>query len=346
MKIRTRFLVASLLLAGSLLFAAPLEIARGNLKLILYPDTGSFCLYHLSDIGKNRYEPLFEDRNSAATSWFSVLSNGRVFRLSSRIGHPVVLEPTDTGARFIFTLTDDFQVEQAFSFVESSDKTLPVELKIETRIENTSGKDGVFALKALVDTTLGESEGIHFVTNMRNRISAETRFERNVDPDSVIVSKNKAQSLMFLLSGDDVSPPECLYVQNWDRLNTRTWKPDFLEGRSFNTLYAINDSALLFVWPEKTLVTGKKNGRYHGSRSLCARPRSGAENRRADRKYFRRCVYRRKKRHDREDSRADCRGREKSFRRIRRRITAVERDAGYPAKAGSGQVTGNGTNSS
>lgn len=258
MKIRTRFLVASLLLAGSLLFAAPLEIARGNLKLILYPDTGSFCLYQLSDIGKNRYEPLFEDRNSAATSWFSVLSNGRVFRLSSRIGHPVVLEPTDTGARFIFTLTDDFQVEQAFSFVESSDKTLPVELKIETRIENTSGKDGVFALKALVDTTLGESEGIHFVTNMRNRISAETRFERNVDPDSVIVSKNKAQSLMFLLSGDDVSPPECLYVQNWDRLNTRTWKPDFLEGRSFNTLYAINDSALLFVWPEKTLVTGKK----------------------------------------------------------------------------------------
>ena len=257
MKIRT-FLLLVLLLAGSLLFAAPLEIARGNLKLVLYPDTGSFCLYQLSDVGKNRYEPLFEDRNASGTSWFFVLSNGRIFKLSSRIGHPVVLETTDTGARFVFTLTDDFQVEQVFSFVESSDRTLPVELKIETSIENTSGKDGKFALKALIDTTLGESEGIHFVTNMRNRVSAETRFERNIDTDTVIVSKNRTQSLMFLLSGADISAPEFLYVENWDRLNTRAWKPDFLEGRSFNTLYAINDSALLFVWPEKTLSSNKK----------------------------------------------------------------------------------------
>lgn len=257
MKRRTFFLLM-LLLVGSLLFSAPLEIARGNLKLVLYPDTGSFCLYQLSDVGKNRYEPLFEDRNSSGTSWFSVLSNGRVFKLSSRIGHPVVLESTDTGARFVFTLTDDFQVEQVFSFVENSDKTIPVELKIETSIENTSGKDGLFVLKALIDTTLGESEGIHFVTNMRNRVSAETRIEGNIDPDTVIVSKNRTQSLMFLLSGADVSVPEYVYVENWDRLNTRTWKPDFLEGRSFNTLYAINDSALLFVWPEKKLPPNKK----------------------------------------------------------------------------------------
>ena len=239
-----------LVVFGAVLFASPIELSGGKLKLVLYPETGSFSLFELSDIGKNRYEPLFDDRNFSTTSWFSVLANGRIFKLGRKPGKPILAEQTSTGARFVFTLTDDFQVEQEFSFVRDTGSGNPHAVRIDTRIENTSGKPGIFALKALVDTILGETEGIHFSTNTKNRISAETQLSPIMDGDSVIVSKNNSSSCVFYLDGPGVSVPDAVLVSNWDRLNTLTWIPDSIEGRSFNTVYSVNDSALLFVWPE------------------------------------------------------------------------------------------------
>lgn len=242
-----------MVLAGALFAKEPFEIARGAIKLVLYPDSGSFTLYKLSDVGKNRYEALYDDRDASATSWFSVLSNGRVFKLAKKAGKPIAFTETTDGAKFVFTLTDDFQVEQEFTLVASPQGGSDPFVAIDTRIENTSGKDGVFALKALFDTTLGESEGIHFFTDLRNRVSAEARLRDGIDGDAWIVSKKDSLAVMFLRSGSGVTAPETVYLANWDRLNTLTWNPDFVEGRSFNTIYSINDSAILFVWPEKSL---------------------------------------------------------------------------------------------
>lgn len=250
------FLLA--LLSGSLTFAEPFEITRGAIKLVLYPETGSFTVYKLSDVGKNRYEALFDDRDASATSWFSVVSNGRVFKLTRKTGKPVVFTETATGAKFVYTLTDDFQVEQEFSLAQASQGGSDPFVVIDTRIENTSGKNGVFALKALLDTTLGESEGIHFYTDLRNRISAETKLRSGVDPDAWIVSRKGTLALTILLTGSGVTAPESVYLANWDRLNTLTWNPDFVEGRSFNTIYSINDSAVLMIWPEKELRANEK----------------------------------------------------------------------------------------
>ncbi len=255
---KTGCLVLLSLLFVTLLYSAPLELSGGALKLVLYPDTGSFSILKLSEIGKNRYEPLFEDRNYSTTSWFSVSMNGRIFRLSPKNGKPVVLETTPAGAKFILTLTDDFQAEQEFSFVNDPSSGLPYAVRVETRIENTSGKPATFALKAVFDTMLGESEGIHFFTDFQPRISAETRIVPGLDPDGFIASRNEENSLMFFLYGTGVSVPASVTAANWDRLNTLSWLPDVTAGRSFNTLYAVNDSALLFVWPESPVDANKK----------------------------------------------------------------------------------------
>jgi len=239
-----------------MLNAAPVEIVQGNLKLVLYPESGTFSLFQLSPIGKNRYEPLFEDRNCSSTSWFSVMTNGRIFRLGSKSGKPVPVEQTENGASFVFNLIDDFQARQNFSFLKDSAGNAYA-VRVQTVLENTSGKDSKLALKALIDTNLGESEGIHFFTDLRNRISSETRFDRTADLDSIIVSKNANASLMFYLGGNGSSRPEYVYASNWNRLNTLTWQPEFVEGRSFNTMYAINDSALLFTWKEQNIRANK-----------------------------------------------------------------------------------------
>jgi len=255
---RACILTVFLLMMGLTAFAETFELTGGPLKLVLYPEIGSFTLYRLSDVGKNRYEALIEDRNFGTTNWFSVLSDGRVFKLGKRTGKPVVLEPTEHGARFIFTLTDDFQVEQEFSLIPNRATGTPSALLIETRIENTSGREMPFALKALLDTMLGETEGIHYFTDVRNRISSETRIQPGIDPDSVIVSRKGDMSFALILDSDIATRPESVFASNWERLNTLTWKPDFLEGRSFNTLYSVQDSALLAMWPEKTIAPNAK----------------------------------------------------------------------------------------
>lgn len=237
-------------LACALWSAETFELSRGKLKLVLDTEAGSFSLYRLSDVGKNRYEPLFDDRDVSATSWFSVLSNGRVFKLRERVGKPVVFSETESGAKFTFNLTDDFQVEQEFSFVTIPGAGGEPFVAIDTHIENTSGKTGAFALKAFIDTSLGESEGIHFRTDVRHRISAETRLKAGIDHDTWIVSANKTLPFAMIRSGGGASLPDALYFANWDRLNTLAWSPDFVEGRSFNTIYSVNDSAILAVWPE------------------------------------------------------------------------------------------------
>lgn len=249
---------ATLLFAVSIALsaiAAPTELLSGNLKLVVYPESGAFSLYQLSKVGKNRYEPLFEDRNSGSTSWFSVLSNGRVFSLVPRTGQKPDIFVEPSLIRFVFTPTEDFQVTQTFTFTSlAADASLA--LRIDTVIENTSGKTGDFSLKALIDTNLGESNGIQFRTNLRDRVSSETSLDLSLVRDAWIVSAGADSSLMFDFSSWSPRPSRIM-IANWERLKTLGWNPVAVEGRSFNTLYSVNDSALLFIWPTVTLTANK-----------------------------------------------------------------------------------------
>lgn len=239
------------------LFSSPLEIFSGRFKLVLYPDSGSFSLQYLSDTGKNRYESLFDDRNNSANTFFSVLCDGRVFKLSRKAGRPLVAEVTESGARFVFSPSDDFEVKQYFSFVTDASGLGQDFLRIETILENISGKPRAYALKALFDTNLGEGEGIHFTTNVRNRISSELSIDFNRDKDSILISSGKNRNLVIPFLFQGVTKPDQLIIANWTRLNTLAWLPSVVEGRTFNTVYSVNDSAVLLVWPTRILESGQ-----------------------------------------------------------------------------------------
>lgn len=169
------FLILLVLLCSPLFCAEKIELIGGNLKVVLHPHTGTFCLYHLSDVGKNRYEPLNEDRNYGTTSWFSIQMNGKIFKLVPRTGKPVEAIRTVDGALFKFTITEDFYVEQEFKLVDPDGHGFPTAVSMELRLENTSGKSASFALKGLFDTMLGENKGIHFFTDLRKRISRKLK---------------------------------------------------------------------------------------------------------------------------------------------------------------------------
>lgn len=235
--------------------ALPAELFSGDYRLSVYPETGSFSLARLSPTGKQRYEALFEDRNSASTNWFSVLSNGRVFALVPRgVNKPTVIAE-ESSITIIFVPSDDFLVTQRFSFIGTAAES-NISLSIVTTLENTSGKAGTFAVKALVDTNLGESQGIHFKTDRRERLSSETELVPAQIKDRWLSSPGKSHVLVFPFASWPVMP-ERIVLANWERLKTLSWNPPVVEGRSFNTLYSVSDSALLFVWPQETVGANK-----------------------------------------------------------------------------------------
>lgn len=235
--------------------ALPAELFSGDYRLSVYPETGSFSLARLSPTGKNRYEALFEDRNSASTNWFSVFSNGRVFALVPRGGNKPSVIAEDSSITVIFVPSDDFQVTQRFSFIGSPSEA-NVSLSIVTTVENTSGKTGTFALKALIDTNLGETQGVHFKTDRRERLSSETELLPAQIKDRWLSSPGKTHDLVFPFASWPIMP-ERIVIANWERLKTLSWNPPVVEGRSFNTLYSVSDSALLFLWPQQTVGANK-----------------------------------------------------------------------------------------
>ena len=75
------------LLSG--LFAAEntVEMISDPLKLVIYPNTGNFCLYHSKADDARAYEPLYDDRSQSSVNLYSVFFNGEIFPLNNKSGN-------------------------------------------------------------------------------------------------------------------------------------------------------------------------------------------------------------------------------------------------------------------
>ncbi|WP_253692167.1 MULTISPECIES: hypothetical protein [unclassified Treponema] len=235
------------------------ELTKGNLKLVVFRKTGNFCLYNLSLRGKNKYIPLYDDRSLGRTNKFYVYKDNRVYELKKRIGKPVKIEADETSINISYEFTDSFYVTQKLSFTEKNYGTGGSLLKIETVIENTSGVNAEFALKALFDTNLGETRRIPLYTDLRTGIFREAVLEPKLERDSAIISANSDLACLFLINHSEAKIPQSIYIANWERLQSRKWLPKSVSGRLFSTKYFHNDSALLFVWPKEVLEAGEKS---------------------------------------------------------------------------------------
>lgn len=240
------------LFSGICVHAKDFELYSGNLKVKVFPRSGSFCLYQLSAKGKNNYVPLYDDRAQASTNIFSVSFEGKVYKLEKKVGRPVKIEQTENEISIIFDIKNKVYVVQKLSFVPDKYGTSGSLLKVETVLENIDCRPSDIALKAVFDTRLGERRRASLSTDLRAGIYTEVVLQPKTDKDSVIISANSDSACMFFFRQQDSTPKE-IYISNWERLQTKHWLPKSLQGRSFNTKYLHNDSAVLFVWDEQKM---------------------------------------------------------------------------------------------
>ena len=245
------------LLSG--LFAAEntVEMISDPLKLVIYPKTGNFCLYHSKAEDAREYEPLYDDRSQSSVNIYSVLFNGEIFHLNNKSGKKIIISQSKNDITVTFQISMDFLVTQTFSFVPSKQRSTGKLLKIVTELQNISGDIANVGLKAVFDTSLGEKNLIPLYTDLRSEIGAELMLQPVLEKDSVIFSADRGYACLFFLRNEYMTTPTSVYIANWERLVTRKWLPSYISGRSFRK-FSSADPGLLYVWSEQKVPNKAK----------------------------------------------------------------------------------------
>ena len=206
------------LLSG--LFAAEntVEMISDPLKLVIYPNTGNFCLYHSKAEDARAYEPLYDDRSQSSVNIYSVLFNGEIFHLNNKSGKKIIISQSKNEITVMFQISMDFLATQTFSFVSSKQRSTGKLLKIVTEIQNISGDIADIGLKALFDTSLGEKNLVPLYTDLRSEIGAELMLQPVLEKDSVIFSADRGYACLFFLRNEYMTVPTVVYFANWERL--------------------------------------------------------------------------------------------------------------------------------
>ncbi len=252
-KIITIFvIIITLLTVNIYAYKTDYELIAGNLKVKVFHKTGNFCLYALSDTGK--YTPLFDDKARASYNKFFVYYNGKPYELRKLNKKYFNIERDENSIKITHTYTDKFEVTQRFSFTKEKYNTSGALLKIETTVKNLNQEIVEIGLKTLIDTKLGENKQGSISTDSGRVFISETTVVPKYEKSSAIISKEENLSCLFLINHSQATPIDQIFVANWNRLMHSNWTPKIIRGRSFNTRYAHNDAALLFLWPiEKKL---------------------------------------------------------------------------------------------
>ena len=240
------------LLSGLLAAENTVEMISDPLKLVVYPKTGNFCLYHSNAEDARAYEPLYDDRSQSSVNIYSVLFNGDIFHLNNKSGKKIIVSQTKNEITIMFQISLDFLATQTFSFVPSKQRSTGKLLKVVTEIQNISGDIAGIGLKAVFDTSLGEKNLIPLYTDLRSEIGAELMLQPVLEKDSVIFSADRGYACLFFLRNEYMTTPTSVYVANWERLVTKKWLPSYVSGRSFRK-YTSADPGLLYVWSERKI---------------------------------------------------------------------------------------------
>ncbi len=230
----------------------PVELFAYPLKLVVYRDTGNFCLYYADSSQQNVYLPLYSDDAEKTMNIYSVLFDKSMYELNKTSKNKVIIEQTLNKIMIVFQINFDFIVTQTLSFIPSNEYSVGKVLKIETQVKNTSGKTVDIGVKALFDVILSEDKPIPLYTDLRSEIASELILRPELEKDRAIFSGSEDAACMFFLKHDAISTPASVYCANRKRLTKKGWIPPYVSGRSF-TRFCSRDVGLLYIWPTKSI---------------------------------------------------------------------------------------------
>lgn len=262
MKTVRRVLVLFILVMGVFsLFAEEVTLESDALKLVLHGQNGSFSLYRKTG-AKGKTVALNEVTDNSSSTYFAlkVGNQNKPLHRSSNVNISVV-QNSDKSASLIWESDLMFKAEAVFTLVSTAAADLPADaVRVDFRVMNLSENDTDFAVKAIVDTLLGENSRIHFTTARGTAVRTEKSWTSMVQ-DKWITSSNGLETVSFLLSGSAATAPESVIASSRDLLLTDVWKPVVNEDRRLTSIQSPNNSAI-GIWYKGTKLALFEEVRY------------------------------------------------------------------------------------
>ncbi|MDE5899533.1 MAG: hypothetical protein K2H09_09795, partial [Treponemataceae bacterium] len=167
--------------------------------------------------------------------------------LTDNVGIVVGARESESGAQLVYIVPNVARVFVKFDCISSVPGEPEDVLKITAIVLNRGKRADTFALKAVLDTVLGERTGTHFSTAQNLSVNSEMQF-RSVDAVRWICSENKKASMRIMVYGADCSPVEVVSLGNKDLLALPAWIPSASRAKTFDSVLSYNNSAVCINW--------------------------------------------------------------------------------------------------
>lgn len=243
------FLAFVLLVSG----LPAVEARKGKVRIAVDNLSGTAVLYRRGTDPGSRWEPLvFGGDSRTSPLWLSVdgrnvkLSESTEYRMSARA------IPSGVEIRYSSPMTT---VVQKILFAKFLDSPAENGFRIVYELRNDSLNDVRFSLRQILDTVQGEKSGIHFATDLEERIGTEREFDAD-SPEAFVISPGESASMAVLLKGRE--RPEIAVVANWKRLADADWEYDNFQQGFSHPPYSVNDSAIALYWNGVIVKAGER----------------------------------------------------------------------------------------
>lgn len=252
-------IISSLLVVFSMsaaVVAITLEKQVGDFLLQVSDDGGAFNIKHSpASSGSTNF---FVPHDDFATTYFSVMLDDAIYQLRRGSVSSIRLLEEQNGAGLRLGIRNKLNVNMKFTFVPQFSGDGQGAVKVEIVMENISAETREVALKGVFDTLLGENSGVHFVTARFPYVSTESSF-LDMEDLQWVRSSNGNESVQFLFDGNGITAPSMVALANKDLLTGEIWNPAIKPGRTFNTVFSYNNSAVCALW-EPMVLTPSTSG--------------------------------------------------------------------------------------
>ncbi|MBQ7158716.1 MAG: hypothetical protein IJS09_04725, partial [Treponema sp.] len=230
------------------------DLKSGKVHVVLSGNHASFNIYAVSENG--RETPILATTDGFRSSFFSLLIGRREYRLNRAGIVSSQIRKREDGAQIAYRIEKNLQITLDFSTLASVAGEPDDIVKITVYTTNFMKNRQVLALRAVLDTMLGESLDYHFVTATGQKIDSERQFVL-FDDERYFVSTNTKTSAQFLTNGKTVDVPQTVSFANKDVLADSMWTPVIRDTRGFNTALSYNNSAMCINWPYYSVEPGE-----------------------------------------------------------------------------------------
>lgn len=227
------------------------DVVLGKVRLRAKKNLGTFNFSVMND--EDKTIPVLSTANEYVTSSCYLKAGNKIIKLNQDSAVKSYSRRTDLGMQIAYVIDKVGIVVLDFQCFSSDPKKTDFDsVKITAAAKNTGKKRNDFELKFILDTVLGETDRHHFYGSDAQPVKNELEI-RNPGKNDWFVSQNANASMTFNFSGLEATEANIVALANFSTLDSKSWKPDLLNYRAFDTVLSYNNSAVGILWSPKKL---------------------------------------------------------------------------------------------